>query len=80
MEMTLEFKESGTLLGRRFGRVWNFEDLFWCGRYGDGMGVLRKVRLSLEGVFGEFEILRICFGKEDMDIGSLRKIGLLENN
>ena len=44
------------------------------------MGVLRKVRLSLEGVFGEFEILRICFGKEEMDIGSVRKIGLLENN
>ena len=71
-------KECGTLLGRRFGGVWNFEDLFWCGRYEDGMGV--KVRLSLEGIFGKFEILRICFGKEDMDIWSLRKIELLENN
>ena len=29
---------------------------------------------------GEFEILGVCFSKEDMDIGSLRKIGLLENN
>ena len=38
------------------------------------------MRLSLEDIFGEFKILRICFGKEDMDIGSLRKIGLLENN
>ena len=38
------------------------------------------MRLSLEGIFGEFEILRICFGKEYMDIGCLRKIGLLENN
>ena len=43
-------------------------------------GSLRKVRLSLEGIFGKFEILRICFGKEDMDIGSLRKIRHLENN
>ena len=77
--LPLEFKKCGTLLGRRFREVWNFEDLFWCGRYGDGMGV-RKVRLSLEGIFGKFEILRICFGKEDMDIGSLRKIRHLENN
>ena len=37
------------------------------------------MRLSLEGVFGKFEVLRICFGKEDTDIGNLRKIGLLEN-
>ena len=27
------------------------------------------MRLSLEGVFGKFEVLRICFGKEYMDIG-----------
>ena len=36
------------------------------------------MRLSLEGNFGKLEILRICLGKEDMDIGSL--IRLLENN
>ena len=30
---------------------------------------LRKAGLSLEDVFGKFEVLRICFGKEDMDIG-----------
>ena len=27
------------------------------------------MRISLEDVFGKFEVLRICFGKEDMDIG-----------
>ena len=27
--LPLEFKESGILLGRRFGEVRNFEDLFW---------------------------------------------------
>ena len=26
------------------------------------------MRLFLEGVFGKFEVLRNCFGKEDMDI------------
>ena len=31
------------------------------------------------GELGEFEILSVCFSKEDIDIGSLRKIGLLEN-
>ena len=41
---------------------------------------LKKVGLSIEDVLGEFEILGVCFSKEDMDIESLRKIGLLENN
>ena len=41
---------------------------------------LKKVGLSIEDVLGEFEILGVCFIKEDMDIGSLRKIVLLENN
>ena len=36
--------------------------------------------LPLADVLREFKILRICFDKEDMDIGSLRKIGLLKNN
>ena len=40
---------------------------------------LRKVGFSLEYVWGEFEILSVCFSKEDMDIGVLRKIELLEN-
>ena len=40
---------------------------------------LRKVGFSLEYVLGEFEILSVCFSKEDMDIGVLRKIELLEN-
>ena len=40
----------------------------------------KKVGLSLEDVLGEFEILSVCFSKEYVDIGSLRKIGLLENN
>ena len=44
-------------------------------------GSLRKVRL-LGRLFGEFEILRILFyfGKKDMEFGSVRKIGLVENN
>ena len=41
---------------------------------------LKKVGLSLEEILGEFEILSVCFSKEYIDIGSLRKIGLLENN
>ena len=44
-------------------------------------GSLRKVRL-LGRLFGEFEILRILFFfvKKDMEFGSVRKIGLIENN
>ena len=30
--------------------------------------MIRKVRLSLEDIFGEFEILRICFGEKDMEM------------
>ena len=29
---------------------------------------MRKVRLSLEDIFGEFEILWICFGEKDMEM------------
>ena len=29
---------------------------------------LRKVGLSLEDILGEFEILRICLGEEDMEM------------
>ena len=31
-------------------------------------GSLRNVGLSLEDVLREFEILRICFGEEDMEM------------
>ena len=43
-------------------KIWRWH----CGRYGE-MG--RKVRLSFEGIFGEFEIVRICFGKKDWILG-----------
>ena len=39
MEMTLEFKESGTLFVRPFWGVWNSMDFFWWERYENDIGV-----------------------------------------